>query len=76
MQDDSVRWLRESLALIDGKPLNDSESEFYDDELAHRVREYQRERRLTVDGIVGTQTQIAINSDLAIVGTPFLMGAP
>ena len=73
VQDDSVRWLRESLALIHDEPPNDPGSEFYDEALVDRVRNYQRDRRLTVDGIVGTQTQIVMNTDLAIVGTPFLL---
>ena len=76
IQDDSVLWLRESLALIGNTPLADPESEFYDDALADLVRNYQRERRLTVDGIVGTQTQILMNSDLAIGDTPLLFGRP
>jgi len=76
MQDDSVRWLRESLALISNIPLIDSESEFYDDALANHVRDYQRERRLIVDGIVGTKTQILINSDLSTSGTPLLFRRP
>ncbi len=76
IQDDSVLWLRESLALIGNTPLADPESEFYDDALADLVRNYQRERRLIVDGIVGTQTQILMNSDLAIGDTPLLFGRP
>ncbi len=76
MQDDSVKWLRENLARIQGEPLADPDSELFDQALAERVRTYQRDRRLTVDGIVGTQTQIAMNTDLAIPGTPFLLEAP
>jgi general secretion pathway protein A len=72
MEDDSVRWLRETLALIQNTPSFDPESEFYDERLAARVRDYQRARRLAVDGIVGTQTQIVMNTDLAIPGTPLL----
>ena len=76
MQNDSVKWLRENLAYIQGDPLADPDSEFYDQALAERVRTYQRDRQLTVDGIVGTQTQIVMNTDLAIAGTPFLLEAP
>ena len=76
MQDDSVRWLRESIALINSIPSVDPDSEFYDDRLVSSVRNYQRDRRLTIDGIVGTQTQILMNSDLQIGGTPILLGRP
>ncbi len=75
-QDDSVRSLRENLAQIQGEPSADPDSELFDQALAERVRTYQRDRDLTVDGIVGTQTQIAMNTDLAIPGTPFLREAP
>jgi general secretion pathway protein A len=72
MEDDGVRWLRETLASIQNSPSFDAESEFYDERLAARVRDYQRDRHLTVDGIVGTQTQIVMNTDLGIPGTPQL----
>ena len=74
MEGEGVRWLRASLALIDGdsEGVPDSGSAFFDGDLEARVREYQRQRRLSVDGIAGAQTQIAINSDLKIPGTPSL----
>ena len=64
MRDPDVRWLRESLATIQGKPVEPMDSELYDDNLAARVRDYQRDRRLPVDGMAGHATQVAINSDL------------
>ena len=76
MQDGSVRWLRENLAWIQGEPLADPGSEFYDEVLAERVRAYQRDNRLTIDGIVGTQTQIVMNTDLELPDTPLLLEAP
>jgi len=76
MRNDNVRWLRENLAHIQGVPLADSDPEFFDQALTERVRTYQRDRHLTVDGIVGTQTQIVMNTDLAVPGTPFLLEAP
>ncbi len=75
MEDEGVRWLRESLARIWGEPDVGSPSEFFDASLEERVRAYQRERRLTVDGIAGTQTQIVINTDLEVPGTPLLSQA-
>ena len=64
MRDPDVRWLRASLARIQGKPADPMESDVYDEALAGRVRDYQRERRLPVDGMAGYATQVAINSDL------------
>ena len=77
MEGEGVRWLRASLARIDGGSgsVADSSSAFFDNDLEARVREYQRARRLSVDGIAGAQTQIAINTDLGIPGTPSLSRA-
>ena len=73
IQDPNVGWLRQSLATIDeryrAEPLD---SELYDRGLADRVREFQREHRLVVDGFAGRQTQIIINSLLASSDTPRL----
>ena len=77
MEGEGVRWLRASLARIDGDSASvpDSGSAFFDSDLEARVRDYQRQRRLSVDGIAGAQTQIAINTDLDIPGTPSLSRA-
>ena len=64
MRDPDVRWLRASLARIQGKPVEPMDSDLFDDNLAARVRDYQRDRRLPVDGMAGHATQVAINSDL------------
>jgi general secretion pathway protein A len=70
----TVGWLRRSLAEIDpayaAPPLD---SDVYDNALAGRVREFQRDNRLDVDGIAGHQTQIIINTLLAPDGTPRLV---
>ncbi len=65
MRDPDVRWLRESLARIQGRPVEPMDSDLYDDDLAARVRDYQRDRRLPVDGMAGQATQVAINSELS-----------
>ena len=77
MEGEGVRWLRASLARIGGDSgaVPDTSSAFFDNDLEARVRDYQRQRRLSVDGIAGAQTQIAINSDLNIPGTPSLTRA-
>ena len=74
-QGDGVLWLRQSLAKIYGEPIAPAASDVYDSALQERVRQYQRERRLAVDGIAGTQTQVVINTELDIPGSPLLTEA-
>ena len=64
MTDPGVAWVRESLAAIQGRPIDPMDSDYFDAELEARVRDYQAERRLKADGMVGQQTQIVMNSDL------------
>jgi general secretion pathway protein A len=64
-RDPEVRWLRQSLATIQGEPVEPMASDAYDDELATRVRAYQRDRGLPVDGLAGPMTLAALGSDLA-----------
>ena len=69
----AVVWLRNSLAAIDGHyASSDLQSEFFDADLEQIVRTFQREHRLDIDGLAGQQTQIIINSLLAVEGTPRL----
>ncbi len=68
-----VLWLRESLASIDEQfATSNTSSDTYDADLEQVVRAFQRAHRLAVDGLAGNQTQIIINSLLAIDGTPRL----
>ncbi len=70
---DDVAWLRNSLAAIDGRYAStDLQSEVFDAELEQLVMSFQRDHRLEVDGLAGQQTQIIINSLLAVEGTPRL----
>ncbi len=70
----NVIWLRESLAAIDARYRAEPiDSDLYDGELEQRVREFQRDHRLDVDGLAGQQTQIIINSLLAPDGSPRLV---
>ena len=72
MRNDQVRWLRESLGRIQNRddiPTGD----YYDDALAEQVRAFQRERRLTIDGIAGVQTQIVLDSIVDSTNTPRLL---
>ena len=68
-----VVWLRNSLASIDARYAStDPDAELFDAELEDLVRLFQREHRLDVDGLAGQQTQIIINTLLAVEGTPRL----
>jgi general secretion pathway protein A len=60
MRGTEVNWLRRSLAVIHNTPASDSD--YFDEGLAQQVQEFQRANRLTVDGIAGVQTQIALDS--------------
>lgn len=70
-QNPNVVWLRESLAAIDpryrAEPLD---SDVYDETLRDRVRIFQRDHRLIVDGLAGRQTQIIVNSLLGLADVP------
>jgi general secretion pathway protein A len=72
----AVAWLRESLAAIDSRYASSNPgSTVFDAELDQIVRTFQRDHRLDVDGLAGQQTQIIINSLLAVDGTPHLSTA-
>ena len=73
MTDPGVPWIRSSLSAIQGEPVSPMDSELFDENLEARVRQYQRERRLNVDGLVGQQTQIAMNTDLGAMNRPRLV---
>ena len=76
MNDPGVRWLRESLAAIDTRYRTDPvDPLLFDATLESRVRAFQRDHRIDVDGLAGSQTQIMINSLLAFDGTPRLLTA-
>ncbi|HSC15944.1 MAG TPA: peptidoglycan-binding domain-containing protein, partial [Gammaproteobacteria bacterium] len=73
VDDASVGWLRRTLAALDGGPAPDEASTLYDSALEARVRAYQRAHQLTVDGIVGARTQIAMLAELGLPDTPSLV---
>ncbi|HZT03196.1 MAG TPA: AAA family ATPase [Steroidobacteraceae bacterium] len=70
-----VRWLRRSLEKLAGVSDSGSASDVYDASLTSLVRQFQRNHRLTVDGIAGVRTQIALAGALASPGSPFLTAA-
>ena len=70
---EDVAWLRHSLAAIDERYASaDMQSDYFDAELEQLVMTFQRDHRLDVDGLAGQQTQIIINSLLAVERTPRL----
>jgi general secretion pathway protein A len=75
MRDTVVPWLRNSLAQIMGATVETEDPLVYDPPLETQVKDYQRARRLTVDGLVGARTQILIRTDLNQSNTPLLARA-
>jgi general secretion pathway protein A len=75
MRGDDVRWLREGLAGLEGLPVPASGADVFDAELERMVEDFQRGRRLTVDGIAGVQTQLLLESALGTPGAPTLTAA-
>jgi general secretion pathway protein A len=67
-----VRWLRESLEHLRGVTSSAAASDVFDADLTAQVRDFQRQHQLTVDGIAGVQTQIALAAAVAKPGTPLL----
>jgi general secretion pathway protein A len=72
MHGPDVRWLRESLQHVRGEHSDGQASDVFDTDLASLVRDFQRLHRLTVDGIAGVQTQIALASAVAGSDAPLL----
>ncbi len=69
----NVKWLRESLAAIEGRDVElSSTPDVFDDQLAAQLTEFQRRHRLDADGIAGLKTQIIINSMLPSNDSPRL----
>ena len=72
MRGAQVRWLRQSLQRLRGVQGDEPVSDVFDEELAGEVREFQRLHQLSVDGIAGVQTQIALAAAVAGAGSPLL----
>jgi general secretion pathway protein A len=72
MRGNEVRWLRHSLEKVRGVAPSEGPADLFDDRLVRLVEDFQREHRLNVDGIVGVQTQIALDTALRDPQTPFL----
>jgi general secretion pathway protein A len=75
MSGNGVLWLRRSLQKLAGMSDPGSPSSVYDANLAGLVRQFQRNHRLTVDGVAGVRTQVALAGALASPGSPLLTAA-
>jgi len=67
-----VRLLREQLNRWSGAGDNASTSDAYDGSLVQLVEQFQRANRLSVDGIAGIETQVALDAVLAAPDSPLL----
>jgi general secretion pathway protein A len=72
MRGADVRWLRESLRAAQGLPAAPG-SDSYDDDLTRLVQDFQRQHRLTVDGVAGVQTQIVLDTVIGATGSPTIV---
>ncbi len=75
MRGDDVRWLRQGLERLGGLPATDDAPDIFDTDLERLVEDFQRSRRLAVDGIAGIQTQLVLDAALGAPGTPTLASA-
>ena len=65
--------VRESLRAAQGLPPAPAGNDLYDDDLARLVQDFQRQHRLTVDGVAGVQTQIVLDTVLSATGSPTIV---
>jgi general secretion pathway protein A len=75
MTGNGVLWLRHSLEKLAGTADPGSPDNVYDASLTSLVRQFQRNHRLTVDGVAGVRTQVALAGALASPGSPLLTSA-
>jgi general secretion pathway protein A len=69
-----VVWLRTSLASLYDRTLSDDAPDLFDAALAAAVREYQRDRGLFVDGVVGDRTLINLQTELGLIDVSLKAG--
>ena len=75
MRGAEVRWLRQSLQHLAHADSTTPVSDVFDAELTGLVREFQRQHQLSVDGIAGRETQIALAGAVAGPDVPLLSAA-
>ncbi len=71
---DTIRWLDVQLARAEGQVMARPETRSYNAAMVERVRQFQQQQGLAVDGVVGPRTLILLNnatrSDLPRLGAP------
>jgi general secretion pathway protein A len=77
MRGADVRWLRDSLQQAQGLPgvAAATRADVYDEELTRLVQDFQRQHRLSADGVAGVQTQIVLDTLLNATGSPTIVAA-
>lgn len=76
MHGPAVRSLRMQLLQANGAAPGGVQSATYDAELSRLVEDFQRAHHLTVDGIAGVDTQLILDGELAVPGSPILQAIP
>ena len=76
MRGEDVRWLRQGLEQLNGRPASAGSGDLFDTELERLVEDFQRSRRLAVDGVAGLQTLLVLDAALGAPGAPTLAGGP
>jgi general secretion pathway protein A len=69
-----VIWLRATLESIYGTAIPAEEAFSFDAALKTAIMNYQRNRGLTVDGVVGDRTLISLQTDIGLVGVSLKAG--
>ena len=72
MRGEDVGWLRHGLEQLGGLPISEPSRDVFDAELERLVEDFQRSRRLSVDGVAGVQTQLVLDAARGAPGTPRL----
>jgi general secretion pathway protein A len=70
----TVPVLRAALGRVDGRADTSDDPMLFDEALAARVRDFQRQHRLEPDAIVGARTQIVLNLESSDSSAPSLTG--
>ncbi len=71
-----VLWLRKALKMIDGSNDPETHGLAFDGALEQRIKAFQRSRNILVDGVVGQETLIHLNTALGNPATPLLGQSP
>ena len=68
-----VLWLKEKLELLNIKPNSNMTNFYFDENTKKQVQAFQQQAGLLADGIVGSETYVAINNELGLTGRPRLV---